>query len=524
MKLRSFLPILASASSLLAAGSWSSHAVGQESETSESESEPSAAPEKSEESARIETRGKLGVPGASPSFRLHGTLAGAKAIAPYQSREFGFGAAGLAALEWGPNAVWGLQAEVGLVGLGGNRKAPPAGLAELDGAVGAHIAVGARVRPLANSRSITYPAGPWLSAAVGPAYTGGGLAPMIDAFVGYDFALLQDLSLGPTAGYMLVMQTDKDAPRPDNAHLLLLGIHGSFDFGSPEPKILDRDYDGILDDRDGCLDDPEDKDGFEDEDGCPDLDNDGDEIPDAADQCPMVAEDHDEYEDEDGCPDPDNDKDDVLDEVDQCPGEPEDRDEFRDEDGCPDKDNDLDGIADLKDLCPNEPETRNGIADNDGCPDEETVRVVGDKIELDQKIHFWTNSDRIRAMSYPVLDNLARFLNEHPEYVHIDVEGHADARGDEDFNLRLSKARAKAVLEFLAERGVDRARLASEGFGSTRPLVEGSTEHAWFMNRRVEFVVTRNRKVVVDPETGAPLNKQLEAPKEVPPAQEGNSP
>jgi outer membrane protein OmpA-like peptidoglycan-associated protein len=221
----------------------------------------------------------------------------------------------------------------------------------------------------------------------------------------------------------------------------------------------------------------------------------------------MAPEDRDDFEDEDGCPDPDNDKDDVLDDADECINEPEDRDEFRDEDGCPDPDNDLDGIKDLKDLCPNEPETRNGIADNDGCPDEETVRVVGDKIELDQKIHFWTNSDRIRPMSYPVLENLAQFLVEHPEYVHIDVEGHADARGEEDFNLRLSKARAKAILEFLAQRGVQRSRLASEGFGSSRPLVEGDTERAWFMNRRVEFVVTRNRKIVVNRETGAPIER-----------------
>jgi len=83
--------------------------------------------------------------------------------------------------------------------------------------------------------------------------------------------------------------------------------------------------------------DPEDKDGFQDTDGCPDLDNDGDGIPDAKDQ---------------------------------CPNDPEDKDGFQDEDGCPDFDNDKDGIPDAADQCPNEPETVNGYADDDGCPDE----------------------------------------------------------------------------------------------------------------------------------------------------------
>jgi len=107
---------------------------------------------------------------------------------------------------------------------------------------------------------------------------------------------------------------------------------------SPGPDArADRDRDGIPDARDRCPDQPEDKDGFEDDDGCPDLDNDGDGIPDARDR---------------------------------CPDEPEDRDGFEDSDGCPDLDNDRDGIPDARDKCPNEPETVNGKDDDDGCPDE----------------------------------------------------------------------------------------------------------------------------------------------------------
>ena len=65
----------------------------------------------------------------------------------------------------------------------------------------------------------------------------------------------------------------------------------------------DRDGDGIPDDRDRCPDDPEDRDGFEDEDGCPDPDNDRDGIPDVQDKCPNEPETVNGYQDEDGCPD-----------------------------------------------------------------------------------------------------------------------------------------------------------------------------------------------------------------------------
>lgn len=70
-----------------------------------------------------------------------------------------------------------------------------------------------------------------------------------------------------------------------------------------ERPVRDRDNDGLLDDRDQCPDDPEDKDGYQDDDGCPDEDNDGDRIPDVSDKCPNEAETFNQFEDEDGCPD-----------------------------------------------------------------------------------------------------------------------------------------------------------------------------------------------------------------------------
>jgi OOP family OmpA-OmpF porin len=128
------------------------------------------------------------------------------------------------------------------------------------------------------------------------------------------------------------------------------------------PRAGDRDGDDIPDPEDKCPDAPEDFDGFQDEDGCPDPDNDQDGIPDVDDKCPNVPGPR-----PDGCPhqlDGDRDGDGIPDPTDKCPDDPEDFDGFQDADGCPDPDNDHDGIPDVDDLCPNEP----GPASNNGCP------------------------------------------------------------------------------------------------------------------------------------------------------------
>ncbi|MFO0612913.1 MAG: thrombospondin type 3 repeat-containing protein [Polyangiaceae bacterium] len=105
-----------------------------------------------------------------------------------------------------------------------------------------------------------------------------------------------------------------------------------------------------------------------------DADRDG--IPDDVDLCPTQPEDLNGREDQDGCPDPlpqgrhgDVDGDGIADASDACPDVREDPDGFQDADGCPDIDNDKDGIPDAVDQCPDTPETRNGVADADGCPD-----------------------------------------------------------------------------------------------------------------------------------------------------------
>ena len=99
----------------------------------------------------------------------------------------------------------------------------------------------------------------------------------------------------------------------------------------------DRDKDGIPDDADKCPDQAEDKDGFEDFDGCPDPDNDGDGIPDREDACPRVKGEPSMDPTRNGCPNPDRDGDTYDNDVDQCPDQAEVFNGVKDDDGCPDE-------------------------------------------------------------------------------------------------------------------------------------------------------------------------------------------
>jgi OmpA-OmpF porin, OOP family len=131
----------------------------------------------------------------------------------------------------------------------------------------------------------------------------------------------------------------------------------------------DEDGDGIPNYEDACFEVAEDRDGVNDEDGCPETekDADGDGVVDVMDACEDAPEDKDNFQDLDGCPETDNDKDTIIDFVDRCPDAPEDRDGWKDDDGCPEADNDEDGVADADDMCRNVA----GPADRSGCPTQD---------------------------------------------------------------------------------------------------------------------------------------------------------
>lgn len=195
-----------------------------------------------------------------------------------------------------------------------------------------------------------------------------------------------------------------------------------------EPLVGDRDGDGIPDNVDLCPDEPEDFDGFEDEDGCPDPDNDGDGICDNKEEIQKNIE---KWErmgtckgidlcpnepgppSNQGCPVRevlDRDGDGIPDGLDKCPDEPEDFDKFEDSDGCPEPDNDQDGIPDIEDQCPGTDkdklndfaftkEDHDGYMDHDGCPDPDND---GDKIcdnneQIQKHLFLWEKKGNCKS-------------------------------------------------------------------------------------------------------------------------------
>lgn len=261
----------------------------------------------------------------------------------------------------------------------------------------------------------------------------------------------------------------------------------------PPPEPGDKDGDGYTDNVDECPEQPENFQGYEDGDGCPDdPDTDGDGIADSKDACELLAEDKDGYLDEDGCPDDDNDLDGIADAVDgkdgACKNDPEDPDGYEDEDGCPEPDNDGDKVVDLEDQCPLIPGVEGGA--RPGCPKKPALVVVTKKeIKITQQIHFAFGKATIRPISYKVLDAVVEVLKQNPK-IKLEVQGHTDDRGNDFFNKRLSQQRADAVVKYLISHGIDRSRLVAKGYGEDKPLVPNDTARNRALNRRVQFVRT----------------------------------
>ena len=267
--------------------------------------------------------------------------------------------------------------------------------------------------------------------------------------------------------------------------------------GVAAPGRNDRDGDGIPDSADSCPDEAEDKDGYQDEDGCPELDNDGDGIPDAKDKCPNEPEDKDGYQDEDGCPEPDNDGDGIPDTLDKCPNEPEDKDGFEDEDGCPDPDNDHDGFPDGVDKCPNDPETVNGFEDEDGCPDVRGTsgpEERADRIDIKgQPIAFAKGTATLTGPAKALLGQIATLIKQKKLTIRAEVHVPLGAKvtggavaAQKKKDKAFAQQRATAILNFLVAQGVPQAQLQAVGIGSDRPL--GTSNPTDAINERVDFI------------------------------------
>ena len=327
--------------------------------------------------------------------------------------------------------------------------------------------------------------------------------------------------------------------------------------GCPEP---DNDKDGIPDLRDKCPNEAEDFDRFHDEDGCPEpdndkdgvadkddncpmdpgpaktkgcpanmLDDDGDGIPDARDKCPKQAEDKDGFEDADGCPDPDNDHDGICDNnesvqddlgkyaktcqgSDKCPMDAEDKDGFQDNDGCPDPDDDGDGFCDNneviqkkvtayaarcvgKDMCPRKPETINGNQDADGCPDkgEPDIKITDRQILLRLPIRFKRETTRFEGRTTSILNQIVLSLRwKLDSFKKLVIVAYVEPKMRPSKARRVSQAWADAIKAYFARLGIPADKIIAKGLGGAKPVYTGhSRSKSRKLNRRVEFYIVR---------------------------------
>jgi outer membrane protein OmpA-like peptidoglycan-associated protein len=346
------------------------------------------------------------------------------------------------------------------------------------------------------------------------------------------------------------------APKPELSEPLPpVSVEGAPVAAPPPP---DGDKDGLDDAIDRCPLTAEDLDGFEDDDGCPELDNDDDAVADANDRCPLEAETINGNRDDDGCPDEvvdvdqdgvgydddrcplepgnaddgcpheplpalaldgfpgkappppsapteptpapatpagDFDTDGLPDDVDACPVSAEDRDGFEDEDGCPELDNDQDGIADAADKCPLEAESINGKNDVDGCPDPGAGVVTIEKRAVVIKGTIGFKSGA--ATLQPTAMPLLQQVAstlKAASTISIEIQGHTDDVGNAAANIKLSKRRAEAIRAVLIKNGVSAARLVANGYGPTRPRASNKTAAGREQNRRVEFLILGEAK------------------------------
>ncbi len=126
------------------------------------------------------------------------------------------------------------------------------------------------------------------------------------------------------------------------------------------------------------------------------------------------------------------------------------------------------------------------------------------RIEIRESVYFETGKAAIKPESFALLDDVAAILVDHPEITRVRVEGHTDSRGNGPANLKLSKARAASVRDYLIQKGVATDRLESEGYGEGKPLVPGENEAAWTQNPRVDFFIVGGGGPGPTPPPGSP--------------------
>ena len=233
----------------------------------------------------------------------------------------------------------------------------------------------------------------------------------------------------------------------------------------------------------------------------PPSDRDKDGIYDKDDACPDVPGVKSDDPEKNGCPPPppDRDGDGILDKDDACPDLAGVKSDDPAQNGCP-PDTDGDGIRDDVDACPKEKGKADPDPQKNGCPT--SVRVTDEEIIILEQVQFKTGSAVILKASDDLLLQVSTVLNEHPEIMKIEVQGHTDNRGGKKYNKKLSEKRAASVVKWLTKKGsVDATRLTSHGYGMQEPLTDNDTPEGRQKNRRVQFKIVEktSKKSEVSP-------------------------
>jgi OOP family OmpA-OmpF porin len=144
----------------------------------------------------------------------------------------------------------------------------------------------------------------------------------------------------------------------------------------------------------------------------------------------------------------------------------------------PNPDLDGDGVLNERDKCPN---TRPGaVVDLDGCEVEAVIELDGVNFDFDKAT--------LRPEAKAVLNEAAALLSKHDRVV-VEIAGHTDSMGSEEYNQGLSERRAASVKDYLTSKGVKATHLTAKGYGESRPVASNDTEEGRAENRRVEMIV-----------------------------------
>jgi outer membrane protein OmpA-like peptidoglycan-associated protein len=126
------------------------------------------------------------------------------------------------------------------------------------------------------------------------------------------------------------------------------------------------------------------------------------------------------------------------------------------------------------------------------------VERVGEGIKLtlgENSVRFDTNKSTLTAAAKANLDKIVKVFNEYPD-TNINIYGHTDSSGKDDYNLNLSKQRAASVKAYLSGKGLVASRFVTSGLGETVPVASNDTPEGKSQNRRVEFAITANEKMI----------------------------